>query len=93
MGDDIVGEYYLEFITRDDCPLCEKGERALLSVAKHWGLEVRRLDVDDDEALFQEFSDRVPVIRSAGGVVIGEGRISGLRLNAVLLKRRMARLG
>lgn len=92
-GDDIVGEYYLELITRDNCPLCEKGEAVLRSVAKRWGLSVRLLDVDADDALFEEFSERVPVIRTAARVVIAEGRISALRLNAALMKRRMSQLG
>ena len=92
-GEEIAAEYYVEFITRDDCPLCAKGELVLRSVARRWGLDVRLLNVDEDAALFEEFSERVPVVRSAGGAVITEGRISALRLNAALMKRRMSQLG
>lgn len=93
MGDHIADEFYVEFITRNNCPLCEKGEGVLRSVAKRWGLTVRLIDVDEDEALFDLFSDRVPVVLGEGGDVIAEGRISALRLTAALLRRRMARQG
>ncbi len=92
-GQDIVGEGFVEFITRADCPLCEKGDEVLRSAAKRWGLAIRRIDVDAVPALHEEFSARVPVIRSAGGAVIDEGRISALRVNAGLMKLRTTRLG
>lgn len=89
--EDIVGQDYVEFLTRIDCPLCEKGERVLRSAAKRWGLAIRLLDVDDDAGLFGRFLDRVPVIRTPAGSVIDEGRISALRVNAGLMKLRTTR--
>ncbi len=93
VGDEILDRNYVEFITRADCPLCEKGEKVLRSAAKRWGLAIRRINVDAVPALLEEFSARVPVIRSAGGAVIDEGRISALRVNAGLMKLRTTRLG
>ncbi len=92
-GQDIVGESFVEFITRADCPLCDKGEKVLRSAARRWGLTIRRIDVDAVPALHEEFSARVPVIRSAGGAVIDEGRISALRVNTGLMKLRTTRRG
>ena len=92
-GRDIAGEGYVEFITRADCPLCEKGEKVLRSAANSWGLAIRRITLDAVPALLEEFSARVPVIRSAAGAVIDEGRISALRVNAGLMKLRTTRLG
>ncbi len=93
VGGEILDQSYVEFITRADCPLCEKGERVLQSAAKRWGLTIRRIDVDAEPALLEDFSARVPVIRSAGGAVIDEGRISALRVNAGLMRLRTTRLG
>ena len=93
MGGEILDLNYVEFITRADCPLCEKGEKVLRSAAKRWGLAIRPIDVDAVPTLLDEFSARVPVIRSAGGAVIDEGRISALRVNASMMKLRATRLG
>ena len=92
-GKGIVGETHLDFITRKDCPLCEKGEKVLRSVAKRWGFAIRLLDVDDDSVLAETYSDRVPVIRTASGTVIDEGRVSALRVTASLMKLKTSRPG
>ena len=83
-----VGENHVEFITREQCPLCEEGEKVLRAAAKRWGLTIRLLDIDEDADLLEEFSERVPVIRTAAGRVIDEGRISILRVNAGLIRLR-----
>lgn len=93
MPAEIVGRDYVEFITRANCPLCDKGEKVLQAAAQRWGVEIRRLDVDADADLLEEFSVRVPVIRTPAGEVIDEGKISKLRTNAGLLRMRSNRFG
>ncbi len=89
----IIGQDYVEFITRANCPLCDKGEKVLHSAAQRWGVSIRRLDVDADRGLFDEFSTRVPVVRAPAGQVIDEGKISKLKINAGLLRLRSSRFG
>ena len=57
----------VEFITRQNCELCDEAEQILAGWVRELGLEVVVTDVDQDEALLEVFTDRVPVLRSADG--------------------------
>ncbi len=52
----------LTLVSRDGCHLCEVAEQTLDRVAAATGEAWTRLDVDADEALVAEYSDRVPVL-------------------------------
>lgn len=65
----------LEFLTRDGCHLCNDAFAVLEVAAREAGVAVAVLDVDEDEALFNEYDHRVPVIREASGAVLAEGII------------------
>lgn len=73
-GAHVASVMKVEFITRENCPLCDEAEEMLATWAGEFGLEVEVLDVDQDAILYEAFTDRVPVLRSAGGEVLAEGR-------------------
>ena len=52
------------FYTRADCPLCDAAEAAVRAaiVLHHLPLTITLVDIDDDPALRQKFTDDVPVI-------------------------------
>ena len=70
--------------------LCDKGKEDLDKWARRVGLEVVELDVDADPALLEEFGARVPVVRTAAGLVIAEGRWSSVKLGAALTSYRLS---
>lgn len=82
--DQIVDQRYLEFITRQNCPLCEKGMGVVLKATFPFGIAVHTIDVDADSDLHAEFAGRVPVVRSPQGRIIDEGRISLWKVRAAL---------
>jgi len=65
----------LQFLTRDGCHLCEDAFAVLEAHAQPAGVAVTVLDIDEDEALFDEYDFRVPVIRDTSGSVLAEGVI------------------
>jgi glutaredoxin len=71
------------FYTRMGCHLCDDA-RAMLDAT---GVPYRAVDVDDDRELQRAYGERVPVIE-AGGAVIAEGNLSGVRLERLLAKVR-----
>ena len=64
----------VEFITRENCSLCDQAERLLAGWAGEFALDVDVVDVDQDQALYDLFNERVPVLRNGAGEVLAEGR-------------------
>jgi glutaredoxin len=52
----------LTLISRVDCHLCDVAKEAIARVAEQAGVGWREVDVDTDQALLDEYWDRVPVI-------------------------------
>jgi hypothetical protein len=52
----------LTLISRVDCHLCDVAKEAIARVAEQAGVGWRDVDVDGDQALLDEYWDRVPVI-------------------------------
>ena len=55
-------DHVVTVITREGCHLCDEAEATVVRLAAELGFDVRRVDVDADRALRDEYSDRVPVI-------------------------------
>ena len=71
----------LTLISRAGCHLCEVAEQALDRIGEPW----TRLDVDADDELAREYSDRVPVL-------LLDGREHGYwRIEEERLRRDLAR--
>lgn len=60
----------IELVGRSRCGLCEEARDTLIAL----GLEFDWVDVDDDPALHQTYTHRVPVL-FVDGKVVAEGRI------------------
>ena len=58
------------FYTKAGCPLCEEAEELLERVAETHSLEVEKLDIYRDPALFERYRYRVPVIRIGSSDVL-----------------------
>ena len=71
--------------TRQACPLCEKGVAVALSVFGE--MAVTLVDVDLDLDLMEKYTDRVPVIETAAGIVIDEGIIEESTLRGFSFRR------
>ncbi|GMQ93752.1 MAG: hypothetical protein BMS9Abin12_1232 [Acidimicrobiia bacterium] len=72
--------------TRQACPLCLEG----IAVARFvFGEDqITLVDVDLDLELMEKYTNRVPVIETPDGVVIGEGIITERVLREFADKRR-----
>jgi glutaredoxin len=52
---------------RDGCHLCDQARAAILDVAGELGgVELREVDIDDDEDLLAAYLERVPVVELDG---------------------------
>ena len=56
----------LLFYTKKDCPLCVEGYATTARLAKRCGLEVVKVDIQTDGALFERFKERIPVVEADG---------------------------
>ena len=70
-----LNTFFIEFLTRDRCPLCKEGEAVATRVARVLRCELIPVQVEADDDLLAEFAMRIPVIRDPGGEVLDEGRI------------------
>jgi predicted thioredoxin/glutaredoxin len=66
-------------VTRAGCHLCEDA----FSLLRDLGVEPELADVDADEALFDRYDWRVPVVL-VDDVVVAEGRISRQQLQGLV---------
>jgi len=82
---------FVTFVTRQRCHLCDDALEALWPWARRLGLTVVEVDVDDDPALLERFGDRVPVVVSASGAVLAEGRISPREAALAAVRARVTR--
>jgi len=71
--------------TRQACPLCDEG---IAATARVFGSEnIELVDIDLDLALLEKYTDRVPVVETAGGEVIAEGIVAEHMLTDYLRRR------
>ena len=70
-------------VTRVDCHLCDVAIEAVARIAAETGVGWSSVDVDGDPALFEEYSDLVPVIL-VDGKMHGYWRVEEERLRRAL---------
>ena len=73
----------LLFYSRNGCHLCEAVEAEVAGHAAAAGLTFRKVDVDTDAALMEQFGVRVPVVVH-GETVVDEGRVEPARVRDYL---------
>jgi glutaredoxin len=73
----------LLFYSRNGCHLCEAVEAEVAAHAAAAGLAFRRVDVDTDPELVEQYGVRVPVVVH-GETVVDEGRVEPARVRDYL---------
>ncbi len=81
---------YVELITKENCPLCESGAETLQRATSKFNIEVRKIDIFEDDDIYDEYSTRVPVVRAPNGSVIDEGKLSQAKLTPALLRLKVS---
>jgi hypothetical protein len=54
--------FHVRFYEKSDCGLCGEAYRALTRVRMEMPLEIERIDIEHDPALFDRYAIRIPVI-------------------------------
>lgn len=65
---------------RADCHLCDVADAALRRTARRIPLDVTHVDIDTDQTLRDRYGERIPVVTTADGRVVAEGKVSETRL-------------
>ena len=58
---------FLRLLSTDHCSLCDEALTALFSMPDIAGLELRVVDVADDDKLLETYGERVPVLQLFAG--------------------------
>lgn len=82
-----MSKFAVQFVTRDQCPLCDDARPLVEKAVNRFGGAVEEKDVDGSAELKAAYDARVPVVLAPDGEVIAEGRIERHDLN-----RRLRRL-
>ena len=80
----------VEFITRQDCPLCDEAEEMLERLRGRFALDIEEVDVDENPELLALYGDTVPVARSQSGKVLAAGIWTESGLMSALTRYRLA---
>ena len=81
---------YVELITKENCPLCETGAETLQRATVKFNIDVREIDIFDDDDIYDAYSTRVPVVLAPNGSVIDEGKPSQAKLTPALLRLKVS---
>jgi hypothetical protein len=73
---------------RDGCHLCDRARAAILALADELGpIELREVDIDDDDRLLAAYLERIPVVELDGR------EISELEFNGDAFRRALHTVG
>jgi hypothetical protein len=81
---------YVELITKENCPLCESGSETLQRATAKFKIDVREIDIFEDDDIYDAYSTRVPVVLAPNGSVIDEGKLSQAKLTPALLRLKVS---
>lgn len=81
----------LELLVRPACHLCDGARPVVSRVAALTGARVDVVDIDADPELAVDFGLRIPVVRTAEGRILAEGRIAFGPLLREALRERLRR--
>ncbi len=80
---------HVVLVTSKECGLCERAEALVLRLAPRFGVSVDIADIATDPGLARDYRERVPVLLAVGGKVLAEGAMTGLTVQAALLRIRL----
>lgn len=83
-------ELYVQFVTKTNCPLCEAGADTLRRATAKFDIDIREVDIFDDDDLYDAYSTRVPVVLAPNGSVLDEGKLSQAKLTPALLRLKVS---
>jgi hypothetical protein len=84
----ILSDFFLTFVTRPGCHLCDEAEPVVRRAVERRGMRLRVVDLESDDELVRRFSWRIPVVLGPDGEVIAEGRIEERAFRRVLRRAR-----
>lgn len=87
-----MSDFFVQFLTRPGCHLCEDARPTLERAARMTGTRVEFVDITEDPETTVRWDLRIPVVLDPGGRVVAEGRIE---IGVLGLARRLllARIG
>ncbi len=87
-----MSDFFIEFLTRAGCHLCEDAEPGVRRVAARAraALVVNQIDTDPELAVAWDL--RIPVVRAPDGSILREGRFTENELLRSVLLARLRRL-
>ncbi|MBA2338656.1 MAG: glutaredoxin family protein [Acidimicrobiia bacterium] len=71
------------------CGLCVRAEALVLRLAPRFGVSIDVVDTAADTTMADDYGDRVPVLLAVGGKVLAEGAMTGVTVQAALLRVRL----
>ena len=86
----MADQLYVQLVTKSNCPLCESGGDTLRRATSKLDIEVREVDIFEDDDLYDAYSTRVPVVLAPNGSVIDEGKLSQAKLTPALLRLKVS---
>jgi hypothetical protein len=87
-----LSDFFVQFLTRPGCHLCEDARPTVQRAARMTGTRVEDVDITEDPETTVRWDLRIPVVLDPSGRVVAEGRID---LGTFELARRLlaARFG
>lgn len=79
----IAGLRDITLYTREGCHLCDEARLQLLQLASEFGVPLQEVDIDDDPALCERYTNDVPV------VLLGRKIVAQHRLDVRRLRRQL----
>lgn len=83
----IAGPREVTLYTRPGCHLCDEARTAMAPLLREFGAALREVDIDQDPALRERYTNDVPVI------FIGSRKIAEHRLDPVQFRRQLEQIG
>jgi len=79
----LAGPRDITLYTREGCHLCDEARTQILSIIGEFGAQLHEVDIDDDPALNDRYTNDVPVIL-VGRKMVAQHRLDGMRLRREL---------
>lgn len=70
----------VHYYTKANCPLCEEGLALLEDLANDFYLEIKLVDIYQNDDLLEKYQLMIPVVE-CGGEIVDCGQISWLKLH------------
>ncbi len=87
-----MSEFFIEFLTRSGCHLCDEAAPIAFKVARLMATRVVVTDIDSDPEMAVDWDLRVPAVLDVDGKVLCEGLISFRSLLGAVAMARLRRL-